>query len=700
MKTYAIDFETYYDKECTVASLGAVKYVHHPRFEALLVSIYSDDLEYVGRVEEAPWDKIDGHVWIAHNASFEAAIVHYYLPTLGITATPSKWIDTQHLAAYSGRPKSLKGAVQSVFGVDLDKQIRADALGKTREDFTDEEWEEFEKYCLDDSKWSWKLNEKLSMPPAFQGLSEWVVSMEMRGLYLDMEAINKHIDRLEQIGRDTVSILPWGREILDSLDGSIFNHKTVTKHAAHSTITERSEGIPSRRIGKTKTGYRLTVVPAVTSLVELRYFLQKHEQLKGKLPSTFNKNEPVFQRFYEKYESDVPELRAYIEFKEINKVYNDLNKLKNLSVAGRYHGSLSFFGAHTGRFSGKSTGNEQRGGGKHGKFNLQNITNGERYGVVMRDMLIAPPGQMFFTADLAQIEARLVAYYAKDWDTLERVREGESVYEVHARLSLGYDGPGPLKKHNPPFYKRAKAEVLSLGYGQGAKKYYDRNRDTFSCFEEAEASFKAWRENKKDVQRLWKVAADRLKKAAQETAYYVKRKYGLDVGEIFADETQVELQMKLNEEFRRNDVGVAETRIHKDRSMRYWGVVGIEKMMPWGHKGYEFTAVYGHGRRNKIYGALMIENLCQAAASDLLHEKLVQMEDAGIDVRMVVHDEIDGYIFAQKQIQMIASIMESESELFPGLPIGCEINIGKTFNARDQVWPVDRPCEALKELTI
>lgn len=682
----AIDFETYYDDECSVGILGCVPYVHHERFHTLLVSIMGDvggeHIEYVGPVEEAPWGKIDGVPWVAHHAAFEAAIVYFHLPTLGIKSRPSKWIDSSHLSVYNGHPRSLKGAALAILGVDLDKQIRADAKGKCTKHFSAEEWSDFCKYCLDDSRYSLEIAKKVTMPEQFHGLSNWVIEMEMRGINIDMDSVEHHLMRLEELGRTEVARLPWGKEILDAVEGSIFDHTAVTTTAAPSTIEARSQGVPKHRISRTKAGYRITSVPAITSLVELRNHLTHN--FKGKLPTSFNKAQPAFQRFYAKYHKEVPELEAFIQFKEINKVYNDLNKLKNLSVDGVYHGSLSFFGAHTGRFSGRNT--AEGGGGKRGKFNLQNITNGSKFGVCMRDLLIAPEGKRFFTADLAQIEARLVAYYAKDQETLRLVASGQSIYEVHARLNLGYDGESPLKKIDPVLYKRAKAEVLSLGYGQGLSKYFDRNRDTFATLEEAEVSFNDYRENKKDVRRVWRLLDKRIAKAAQESEYYVKRKYGFDMSSVFGSD-DAELKSKITDDLIKNKIGVVKVRVHGERDMIYRATVGVKKMMPWGRMGCEYTTVFGHGRRSYVYGAMLLENLCQAAASDILHKKLVQLEQAGIDCRLVVHDEIDGYIKDYTDIHLIGEIMEAPDPLFEGLPIGCEINVGKTFSAGTFVFP-------------
>ena len=43
MVTYALDFETYYDKECSIKTLGPLGYFSHPNFDAYMVSVVGDD---------------------------------------------------------------------------------------------------------------------------------------------------------------------------------------------------------------------------------------------------------------------------------------------------------------------------------------------------------------------------------------------------------------------------------------------------------------------------------------------------------------------------------------------------------------------------------------------------------------------------------------------------------------------------------
>src|SRR5258707_7776262 len=72
MPTYAVDFETYYDKDISVTIQGA------PNYSSLahlyMVSIYGPGVEYSGPLETAPWESIRRLHWVSHNAGFDMAV--------------------------------------------------------------------------------------------------------------------------------------------------------------------------------------------------------------------------------------------------------------------------------------------------------------------------------------------------------------------------------------------------------------------------------------------------------------------------------------------------------------------------------------------------------------------------------------------------------------------------------------------------
>ena len=76
MKTFALDFETYYDKDCSIKKLGFNCYFSHPDFDAYKLSVVGDDgTSFVGCPKEGfDWSILEGHRVLAHNASFDESL--------------------------------------------------------------------------------------------------------------------------------------------------------------------------------------------------------------------------------------------------------------------------------------------------------------------------------------------------------------------------------------------------------------------------------------------------------------------------------------------------------------------------------------------------------------------------------------------------------------------------------------------------
>ena len=59
MRVFAIDFETYYDKEVSITKLGWKGYFNHPQFDPYMVTVYAEDdegkYEFVGNPKNLDW---------------------------------------------------------------------------------------------------------------------------------------------------------------------------------------------------------------------------------------------------------------------------------------------------------------------------------------------------------------------------------------------------------------------------------------------------------------------------------------------------------------------------------------------------------------------------------------------------------------------------------------------------------------------
>ena len=154
MITYAVDFESYYDGECSITTLGPRGYFSHPQFDAYMVTIVGDDgFVYAGCPRELDWTMLDGNVVLSHNASFDESLYLY-----GVEAgwfkpcAPAEWHCTADMTAFLGLPRSLKNASAAVFGMEVNKTTRDNMKGKQWGSMTDDFKKEVTEYAIVDSE--------------------------------------------------------------------------------------------------------------------------------------------------------------------------------------------------------------------------------------------------------------------------------------------------------------------------------------------------------------------------------------------------------------------------------------------------------------------------------------------------------------------------------------------------------------------
>jgi len=203
MKTLAIDYETDWSKDYSVAEMGTWAYVRDPRFRAHTVSMVGDSgLEYAGPPEQAPWDKAaEFPQWVSHHAGFDSE-VH---ARLGLPK-PKRWNCTADLAAYGQHPRSLAGAAQIALGITLDKSIRDRMTGDLFVTQAD-----VDQYALDDAKACLGLWKKWghAWPDWEALLSRHTRVMAQRGIGFDRQGACKALDKLARKIMAVEKKLPW-----------------------------------------------------------------------------------------------------------------------------------------------------------------------------------------------------------------------------------------------------------------------------------------------------------------------------------------------------------------------------------------------------------------------------------------------------------------------------------------------------------
>lgn len=293
--------------------------------------------------------------------------------------------------------------------------------------------------------------------------------------------------------------------------------------------------------------------------------------------------------------------------------------------AGKIPVPLLCYGAQTQRYAGDES------------INMQNLP------VAIRAGITAPPGYKIMSADQGQIEARINAVLSGQLDLVEGFRNGEDVYSDMATSIYGIN---VTEETHPGERKVGKAIVLGAGYGMGGERCYDFLTGQWGIpgisREFAMTCVNTYRTRMYHIQDNWKTVNGLLATLV----------YGGEVeyGPVIFRHEEVELPsgMKLYYPDITND-GKNYTYRRYDRKTRKWNWV-------------------------KIYGAMMVENLCQALARELLTEQMLLLEKKWDSVHQI-HDE--GWFLVPEGEEEVAckvaqKVMTIPPSWMPDLPLKVE----------------------------
>jgi len=295
---------------------------------------------------------------------------------------------------------------------------------------------------------------------------------------------------------------------------------------------------------------------------------------------------------------------------------------------------LKYFGATTGRWSGA------------GGLNMQNWHRKARWDI--RSLLVAPPGYILGIHDFAQIEARSLLWLVNDTAQLDLIREVGDVYEAHARSTMGYVDPRPMKIGDPDMRHLSKARVLALGYGCGdinfqfmAKSLCDLDLTPEVCSE----TVLDYRETNYRIVDYWK---------------------------------QKELEAKAC-------LGGAWSNVlPSGRSLTYRGLHNRKVEKEWNGelvKRNQLFAQIGH-RTLGIYGGLLVENENQAFCRDIMSSAWLRCANAGYLPSLTVHDELV-FLYpeetAERDLAVVDALMSRVPAWCAGLPLEVEGELSKHY---------------------
>lgn len=444
MHTFAVDFETYYDKDCSIRTLGPLGYFSHPDFDAYMVSVVGDEgTEFVGHPKDFDWQILKGNRVLSHNASFDETLYFFGVDKGWWERVKFlEWFCTADMAAYCGLPRALKGAASVALGTEVDKETRDNMKGKQWESMPKDFKKEVSEYALKDSELCLNLWVKMKSywPETERQISNLNRRGLQRGIPIDVDLLKEQREQISQRLFDAENTIPWIGEA--------------------PTLSRKAFNEECRRIG--------IEPPASLALSseEANEWIAKH----GK-----------------KY----PWIESVRNFRRINALKKKLESFDHATMSdGRYYGSLMYMGAHTGRWSGSGA-----------NLNLQNLPRGDLFGINLRSLIAPKKNKALIVADLSQIEVRTLCWLADDFDALDEIRDSEDIYEAFAiRFGKWEKDRGSLKEEEPSIRHMVKQMVLGCGYGASANRF---SIISGMPYEEAVKAVSLYRSKMSSVCTLW-----------------------------------------------------------------------------------------------------------------------------------------------------------------------------------------------------
>lgn len=448
---------------------GVYPYAESPDAEILLFG-YSINDEPVIVIDVANGEEIPDYIlkaltddsvikW-AFNASFERIFLSYWLnrnypeyfesysipeDSVGNYLDPSSWRCSMIWSAYMGLPLSLEG-VGAVLGLEEQKLKEGKDLiryfcvpckptkvngGRTRNMPSDapDKWELFKKYNKRDVEVEMSIQQKLSRFPVPDSVwDEYHIDQEIndRGILLDMDVVTNAI-KFDAFSKAR-------------LMGTL---KDKTELANPNSVTQMkdwliSKGVETDSLDKKAVIELLKTVPSdVADVLKLRQQLAK---------------------------SSVKKYRAM---------------QNSVCADGRARGMFQFYGANrSGRWAGRiiqlqnlpqnhmTDLEDARDIVKSGDYELMNMLYDDvpdALSQLIRTAFIPKLGYKFCVSDFSAIEARVIAFLAKENWRMKVFKENGDIYCASASAMFHV----PVEKHGVNGHLRQKGKIaeLALGYG-------------------------------------------------------------------------------------------------------------------------------------------------------------------------------------------------------------------------------------------
>jgi DNA polymerase len=581
----------------------------------------------------------------AHNAPFEILMIQAYFD---IELMPDQWYCTMWKVAMAGLPLSLDAATRA-----LNVEVKKDTMGmvlirffcipckptkanefRTRNlpTHAPDKWQQFINYCKIDvvaEMAEGKAIEWLPIMPLEKKLWDLDLKINSLGVKVNMDMVENAI-RMD-------------REYKDIL---------------------------------TAEAIRISGIEKPNSIAQVKKWLEIEEDIE--IDNLKKANLPLVLK---KCKGDVSKRIIAIR-QELSKtsVSKYAAMLKCACKDHRIRGLHQIYGANrTGRWAGRLVQTQNLPRGKyHGDLlevarNLAIAGDGDMlqmvFGAVpdtlsqlIRTTFVAEEGKRFIVSDFSAIEARVIAWLAGEQWLLDVFKNNGDVYKATAAQMF--------KKRIEDITKddrqRGKVSVLALGYQGGINALVAMGAlDMGLQVEELDPIVVAWRLANPKIVDLWRAVQHAAISAIQtgsrvsvaEQKYKGVRLLNVDRGLTF-DYKNGYLLMQLP----------------SGRRLCYYGA--RLKDGKFGGKAVEYYGV--NQKVNKwmkldTYGGKLVENAVQAIARDCLAVALLNLDAAGLDTVLHIHDEVVCEMpIGVSSIEEVNRLMIKPAKWMVGLPLNAE----------------------------
>lgn len=564
-----LDFETYFSKEYSLRlkQYNTSGYIEDEQFKAQCVGIKINDQPVVWIRDRDVASALHSIDWsttalLCHHTAFDGYILSYHY---GIV--PAYYYDTLSMgrALHSNNIGASLDSLAAFYHIG---NKLPDVLDKTKgiRDLPDELMTSLGQYCALDTELCYQL---------FQRMKDNFSTDE-----LDL------IDMTVRMFCDPVLELDLPRV-----------QQALTDEIVQREATIKNSGVP------------LSVLSSSPK------FAKALEDLGAEIPTKISERTQreayAFSKtdlpFLELLHHEDPRVQALVKGRFAAKSTIGESRAKRFLDAGAHRNKLpiylSYYGAHTGRWS---AGN---------KMNMQNLKRGGE----LRRSIMAPKGHVIVVADSAQIEARVTAWLAGDEELLDLFRAGADVYKYMA--SQIYEVPVADITKDQRFI--GKIAVLGLGYGMGAAKFQHTlatgamGPAVHLSYAECQAIIDKYRSARYRIVGVWR--------AFEKMLFSLYRKQPKEYKDI--------LQFRDSKVFMPNGMylsyphltGTYDNIMDRIVDYRYYDLMTVMRS--------KFTGGLKPEDGKKIYGGLMTENIVQALARIVISTQMLHIKRSIMDLK-------------------------------------------------------------------